>query len=213
MQTRLSIALFVAAILPAFGTPAFGTIVDRTAVTVGNKVITESEILRRIRLTAFQQGQQPDFSDASRRQAAERLIELKLVEREMELGHYERATPELAGSLTDAFAREHFRSSAEALGLALAEAHLTRADLEVELAEQLDLLSFTTLRFRPAIEISDRQIEDYYREHVRPETPLADVRSNIEDLLITERTDRDLDAWLKDQRARTRIVYLEKELQ
>src|SRR3954463_5938517 len=114
MGTRFPIAfLLVMAI------PAFAAVVDRTAVTVGNKVITESEILRRIRLTAFQQGLQPDFSDASRRLAVQRLIDLKLVEREMDLGHYERATPELAGSLADAFAAEHFRSSPEALRLAL----------------------------------------------------------------------------------------------
>src|SRR4051812_15792391 len=82
---------------------ANAAIVDRTAVTLGTRVITESEILRRIRLTAFQSGNLPDYSDKSRREAAQRLIDLKLVEREMDLGHYTRTDPERAKAMVDAF--------------------------------------------------------------------------------------------------------------
>lgn len=213
MRTRFSfICLLV------FALPAFAAIVDRTAVTVGTKVITESEILRRIRLAAFQNGLQPDFSEASRQATAQRLIDLKLVEREMDLGHYARTTPERAKALVDAFTAEHFRSSAEALRLALAVIHLTPMDLQDEFAEQEDLLSFTALRFRPAVEIADQQIEEYFHSRVESRTAanpvaLADVRASIEQILIGERADQDLYAWLLDQRTRGRIVYLEKELQ
>jgi hypothetical protein len=201
--------------------PAFSTIVDRIAITFGAKVITESEIVRRIRLAAFQNGQLPDYSDTSRREAAQRLIDLKLVEREMDIGHYSRTPPDQAKALLEAYSAEHFRSSPEALRLKLAGLDLTPADLQGELAEQADLLSFTSLRFRPAVQISDQEIEEYFHSHIQPATApnkaagsvsLDEARPNIEQILANERADLDLDAWLRDQRTRTRINYLEKEL-
>jgi len=197
---------------------ASSAIVDRTAVTVGNRVITESEILRRIRLQAFQAGEFPVINDKTRREAAQRLIDLKLVEREMELGHYATTPPERAKTLVDAFTAEHFQSSPDALRIALAGLQLTPADLQAEFAEQADFLSFTSLRFRPGVDIPDQAIEEYFRTHFPPKpgepaVSLADVRSGIEQTLIAEKTDAALEAWLKDQRERTRIVYLEKELE
>jgi hypothetical protein len=197
---------------------ASAAIVDRTAVTVGNRVITESEILRRIRLQAFQAGDFPVINDKTRREAAQRLIDLKLVDREMELGHYARTPPERANALVDAFTAEHFQSSPDALRIALAGLQLTPGDLQAEFAEQADFLSFTSLRFRPAVDIPEQAIEEYFRTHFAPKpgeaaVSLTDVRSSIEQTLIAQKTDEALDAWLKDQRERTRIVYLEKELE
>lgn len=228
MRTRLlSIDCFAglnACLIACFAmiAPSFAVILDRAAITVGTKVITESEIVRRIRLTAFQNGVPPDFSTASRREAAQRLIDLKLVEREMDLGHYERTSPERAGELLAAFTADRYGSGAEALRLALTGMDLNPADLQAEFAEQADLLSFTSLRFRPAVEVSDAEIEEYFRNHIQsakaldaagnPVT-LADARARIEQILTNERADLALDAWLRDQRERTRIAYLEKELQ
>ncbi len=204
--------------LVAIAFPAYGAIVDRTAITVGTKVITESEIIRRIRLTAFRNGVLPDFGPVARREAAQRLIELKLVEHEMDLGHYARTSPEQTKALVDAYTADHYRSSPEALRLALGSASLTPEDLQTELAEQDDLLSFLNLRFRPAVEISDQEIEKYFHEEVEAKNPgtpvtLSDVRANITQILTAERADKDLDLWLKEQRARTRINYLMKDLQ
>jgi hypothetical protein len=197
---------------------ASGAIVDRTAVSVGNRVITESQIVRRIRLQAFQAGDFPVINDKTRREAAQRLIDLKLVEHEMDLGHYATTPPERAKALVDAFTAEHFQSSPDALRIALAGLQLTPDDLQAEFAEQADFLTFTSLRFKPAVDISEQAIEEYFRAHFAPKpgepaANLADVRSGIEQTLIAEKTDQALDAWLKDQRERTRIVYLEKELE
>src|SRR6185437_14790391 len=125
-----------------------------------------SEITRRIRLAAFQNGQLPEFTDKTRRDAAQRLVDLKLVEREMDLGHYVRATPEKSKALMDAFTAEHFHSSPEALRIALSTMNLTTDDLLAEFAEQADLLSFTTLRFRPAVDVSEQDIEAYYHSRM-----------------------------------------------
>jgi len=68
------------------------------------------------------------------------------------------------------------------------------------------------------VEISAAETEEYFRSHVESlagsnPVALADVRAHIEQILASQHADLDLDAWLKDQRARTRITYLVKELQ
>jgi hypothetical protein len=218
MRTRL---ISLASILVTIAIPLSAVIVDRSAITAGNKVITDSDIIRRIRLTAFQNGQAPDLSLASRREAAQRLIDLKLVEREMDVGNYVHESSDQSAQQLSAFTAEHYRGSAEALRLALSVLNLTPADLQADLAEQADFESFVDLRFLPAVaQASDQEVEEYYRNHivsaVKPgETPpsLADSRAKIEQILANERADLDLNAWLRDQRAHTRITYLESALQ
>jgi hypothetical protein len=211
----------LASIIVTVAAPLLAVIVDRSAITVGNKVITDSEIIRRIRLAAFQNGLVPDLSLTSRREAAQRLIDLKLVEREMDVGNYVRESSDLSAQQLAAFTTEHFRGSAEAVRLALSVIDLMPADLQADLAEQADFESFIELRFLPAVaQASDQEVAEYYQNHivsaVKPgETPpsLADSRSKIEQILANERADLDLNAWLRDQRAHTRITYLESALQ
>ncbi len=179
--------------------PLGAVIVDRVAITVGNKVITESEIDLRIRLTAFENDEKPDFSLASRRQAAERLIDQKLVEREMDVGRYPRATPQAPKELTAAAAQT------------LKDAGLTQEDLVHDLAWQQELLTFLSLRFRPAVQVTDQDVEKYFKEKSL-KGELSDQRAAIEQTLTGERAGKELDLWLQDQRKRTRIEYELKDL-
>jgi hypothetical protein len=73
---RLAIFLFVSLVS--------AEIIDRIAVTVEKQVITESEIWRQIRITAFLNGEEPDFSSAAKRTMADRLVEQVLIRRELE---------------------------------------------------------------------------------------------------------------------------------
>lgn len=198
--------------------PAVAAIVDRVAITAGTKVITQSEIIRGIRLAAFQSGLPPDFSAASLREAAQRLIDQKLIEHEMDLGHYVRTADEETAQLLATYTTENFHSDPVALRLALAAVALTPEDLHSALAAQADLLSFLTLRFRPAVQVSDEDIQKYFHEHIETKAVanpvvFSEVRSGIEQILANQRADLDLEVWLKDQRSHTRINYLLKELQ
>jgi hypothetical protein len=173
-----------------FTAPASPAIVDRIAVAVGNKVITSSDIETRIRLTAFQNGEAPSLDAVSRKTAMQRLIDQRLVEREMELGHYPRLDAVERAKLVPAFATAGYKGSVEELDRALARARITRLDLEEDLARQTDLLTFLSLRFRLVVQGAD-----------------ADPKETA------QKADQELEAWLTDQRKRTRIVIIEKELQ
>src|SRR6185436_5742873 len=80
-------------------------------VVVGNGVITESQIVREIRLTAFQNGEPLDFSGAAKRKMAERLVDQRLIQIENDISLY---PPPPAGALDQALAEEKARSSSPA---------------------------------------------------------------------------------------------------
>jgi hypothetical protein len=190
---------------------ASAVVVDRIAVTVGNQVITETEILRDIALSAFLNGEKPSFTPESKREAAEREVEQKLIRREMELGHYPDATDDQAAGLLDSTAKNV--GGEEELEHQLAAAGLTIRDLEQHLLWQLTLVRFIDLRFRPAIQVTAQDVQEYYTGDFLPkqkpgqQVKLADVRDEIQETLSAQRADQQLDEWLKHEKAITRIEY------
>jgi len=197
------------------------TIVDRVAIAVGNKVITQSEIEERIRLSAFQNGDKPDFSLASRKQSAERLIDQKLIEREMDVGHFPRADSERGKQLLADYEASSYHAdspaSHAAMLTALAADGLTADELEADLMRQADLLTFLDLRFKPAVQVDDAEVRKYFDQSIPPgpekeQLGLGGMRPQIELILATQQADKDLDEWLKDQRLRLKIEYVDKDL-
>lgn len=203
-------------LLLTFAAAARGTIVDRVAIAAGTKVITASEIALRIRLTAFENGTQPDFSIAIRKKAAEQLIDQKLVEREMDVGRYPRLDVSKRDALVTAYAKSFFHSDDAAMDRALEQRGLSVAELKDDLARQADLLTFLSLRFRPAVQISDQQVRQYFQTKIRPEATgqvsIEDFRARIEAQLTNARADADMEAWLLEQRKRTHIEYLDRDV-
>lgn len=194
---------------------ANAVIVDRIAITVGVKAITDSEIDRRIRLTAFQNGEKPDFSLASRRTAAQRLIDQRLVEREMEVGRYPLSSAGTGKTLLADYEKNNYASSQAGMDAALHAYGLTEQDLEEELTLQSDMLTFLNLRFRPAVQVTDRDVRSYIAEHSpgpADAAASAQLRAAVEQKLTIERAEKELDTWLRDQRTRTKIQYNEKDL-
>lgn len=190
-------------------------IVDRVAIAVGDKVITASEIDLRIRLTAFQNGEKPDFSLASKQQAARKLIDQKLVEHEMDVGRYPHAAPDAGKTLLAEFEKTNFSSNRAVMDAALHAYGLTERDMEDELTLQLEMLTFLNLRFRPAVQVTDQDVLNYFTEQTKQGAQTGTLNENraaIEQKLTTERADRELDAWLQDQMRRTKIEYNEKDL-
>jgi hypothetical protein len=194
--------LFLALLAPI---AAQAVIVDRIAIAVGDKIVTESEIDLRIRLSAFQNKEKADFSLASRQRAAQELIDQRLVEREMDVGHY----PRLEATRRKALLTEYQADPAT-----LAAYGLKSQDLEEDLARQSDLLTFLTLRFRPAVQVTDPDVQKYFTENVpKGAGTLNEMRAEIQQKLTNERADKELDLWLQDQRKRTKVEYLEKDLE
>jgi len=193
---------------------AHAEIVDRIAVSVGNRVITESDLYREIRLTAFLNGQKLDFSPESKRQTAERLVDQRLMRTELDMSRYLLpSTEESDAALKELKSR--FPDDA-AYRRGLAEYGIREDDLKARLAWQLTLVRFIDVRFRSGIQVSDEEIRNYFNQHLRPvlekthpgqPLSLDDYRDRIEQTLTGEAADQQAEQWLKRARSRNRIVY------
>jgi hypothetical protein len=193
---------------------AHADIIDRIAVSVGNRVITEVDLDREIRITALLNGEKPDFSPQNKRKTADRMVDQRLVRSELEASRY--LLPSAAEA--DAALKElksRYPDEA-AYRLALAEYGIDEDDLKTRLLWQLTLVRFIDMRFRPGIQISDEEIRSYFNEHTRPAldrahpgkpSSLDDYRDSIEQTLIGQAADQEAERWLKEARRRTPIVY------
>jgi hypothetical protein len=208
----VNLRLFSAFTLVFVSVPCRAEIIDRIAVSVASGVITTSEVDREIRVTAFQNRVDLDFRPASRRETAERLVDQKLIRREMELSRYPQPDPSEANPLF-AQVRSRYRSDTE-FQRALKDYGVTEQELRDALLWELTLLRFIEVRFRPAIQVSNQDLENYFEKAVRPAAQAAhpgepvtldDYRSQIEEKLAGERADQELDKWLKEARNRTEI--------
>jgi hypothetical protein len=220
MQRRFSIAIWLAGLVAAPGARA--AIIDRIAVSVGNRVITEADVDREIRMTALLNSAplRSRLSKEEKRSAAERMVDQTLVRSELEASRY---LPPSAAETEAALAEEKARFGDEAAyRRALAEYGVSEEDLKARLVWQLTLLRFIDVRFRPGIQIGDEEIRKYFDDHMSAglmaaqpgQTPsVDDHRAGIVQKLIGRAADQQVEQWLKESRRRTRIQYHEEAFQ
>lgn len=207
----------VIAILLAPAAPA--EILDRIAIAVGDRVITERQIVHEIRVAAFLNRETPEVSAATKRAAAERLIKQELIRREMESTHYPLPEKTEADPL-ETQVIEQYGGEAKYTA-ALKSAELTRDDIREQLWWQLTTLRFIDYRFRPAVHVPDAAIASYYEGQVekwksqgQKDIPSLDQsRDSIERILTDERVDRALDSWLAEARKQSNVRYVEDAFQ
>lgn len=205
-----------AAIVMTLGSPglALADTLDRIAVTVGNEVITESQVMLDLQVSAFLDHKPVDLSLAARRQAAERLVDQVLIQREASDSHVTLPSTEAAKGLVAPYAAETgYQAGLKQYGI-------SEADLATHLLAGLRTLAFTNLRFRPDVTVSAEEIKAYYEKLLRQPASAAgvipsfeDSREQIERLLLEQRTLEALDQWLAMARSAVRIQYREKAFQ
>jgi hypothetical protein len=155
-----------------------------------------------------------DFTPAARRKAADRLIEQKLIRREMQLGRYAQPSLEEVGPMLQQIQAQRFHG-AEEYRQALAGYGISEDELKAHLLWQLSLLRFIDIRFRPGVQVTDDEIRAYFDQHLSElgkqapagKVTLDDVQDQIRRILTNEGVDKQLDDWLAEVRKRTRIEF------
>jgi hypothetical protein len=189
-------------------------IIDRIAVTVGDRVITDSEIVREIRLTAFLNSEPVDFGPESKRKTADRLVEQRLIQIENDASLYPPPSQEAVDQMLKR-QRDRFPSP-PGYQDALRRYGIAEPELRAHLQRQLTTLRFLELRFRPGIQVSEEEIASYFAQRLAPQLQkahpgaeflLSDYREQVEQALIDERVDYASDVWLKEARNHTRIEF------
>lgn len=205
-------------ILVASAVTASAVIIDQIAIVIGDSIVKDSDIERDIRGTAFMNGDPLDLSEAARKKAASRLIDQVFIRREIESGDYPDATWKQTDEQIARLARQRFKTQA-AFEAALRRYGFTEVDLRTLVQWQLTILSFINIRFKPAVLVTDEDIEKYYNEHAAAlarehpgKSSLDDLRDEIRQTLTDERVNQQFFAWLDEQRKSNKIQYLEASL-
>jgi peptidyl-prolyl cis-trans isomerase SurA len=183
---------------------ASGELVDRIVAIIDREVVTLSEAEQAKEIASARSGEAPPLASI-----VERLIESRLVEREVER-FTDVQVP--ADSVEAAFQeiRSGFpsESSFEAM---LERSGLSEAELRGSLRRQLRTAQYLEQRFRPLTFVSEEQIEVYYRDELtpsmagRPAPPLPEVSDAIQRILEERAFNHRVEEWIALLKERAKI--------
>jgi len=186
-------------------------VVDRIVARVENDVILLSDVRALSRYQQFLDGK-----SESNAQILDRLIDQWIVRTEADVSR----SPQPSGADIDrslSRVRDSFGSEQE-YETRRKQAGLTEQDVRAMVSSQLYLSNYLDSRFRPAVQIDSREIEDFYQSAVVPrakargqEPPSLDAaRESIQEALIQNGINQQAEQWLKESRLR---LHVEKSLE
>jgi hypothetical protein len=190
-------------------------ILDRIAVTVGKQVITETDVVRDVRVSAFLDQTPVVLDSYQKRRAADRLVDQILILQEAAVSRIPLQTEEGAASML-AQVKSGYKSDTDYQD-ALVRYGITEEDVTNHLLAGVKAMRYTDLRFRPEVQLSDEEVHDFYnsmaaesRQKGLAVSSFEESRADAEKLLTDQRTAQALDRWLGAQRNETQILYHEQ---
>lgn len=184
-----------------------GQLLDRIAVTVGSQVITETAVLRDLRVGAFLDRAPVDLSPLAKRQAAQRLVDQVLILREAEESRLTLPNEKNAAELLERV-KADYGSPAE-FAAALKTYGIEEKDVQEQLLSGLIGIAFTDLRFRPAVQVSEDDLRAYHSK-LNDGSTFEASRDQIEEILTRQRTSDALDQWLGTARNAANVQFREQ---
>jgi len=181
-------------------------VVDGIAARIADDILSESEVRE---LGAFQQ-----LVEGQAKSRADRIRELAdqwIVRAEAEAAGYPRpAAEDVEHASQQLVAR--FRS-AEQFQERCAALALSPPAIRRMLDQQLYLARFLDFRFRPAVQVDEKQIEDYYQSELRPPLQasgqpvptIESVAETIREVLVQRAISARAAQWLDETRQRVKI--------
>ena len=206
----------------ALGVVLQGEIIDRIAVTIGTRVIPESEITQMMRLAAFIDGREPDFSVEAKKKGAETVISQVLLIQEMDDTRFTvPSMAEVIGQWNELIKPRY--ATDEAYQAELAKRRITDEEVRLYLQAMIRAVEFIDLRFTRGQQVSSDEIAAYYSKEYReywekenrgkPMPPLEEVSQEIEEWILAEKTETASEEWLRQARTRAQLRYREEVFQ
>ncbi len=200
---------------------ALADVVDRVVATAGQQVVTLSAVRRQLRIEALVADREPEFTPATMRKAAERLIDQAMVLREMELSAYAPPPMSEAQAVLEKFISNR-KQTPEQFQAQVARVGFSEDDFKKEVLWRISVQRFVNFRFAPGVQVSDEEIERYYKEEFTKQAKLADpnaqlpkledVSERITVLLTTSKTNQALEQWLALTRETLKVRFFEEAL-
>jgi hypothetical protein len=187
-------------------------VLDRIVARVENNIILFSDVRTLSRYQALVQGK-PE-SDA---QILDRLIDQWIVRSEADNAHFPRPSETAVARGIERVMASF--DSAQEYEARKKEVGLSDAEIRNLVASQLYLSSYLESRFRPAVQIGAKEVEEFYETTVvaraqarnQAPPPLEASREYIQEALLERRINEEAERWLKESRPRLRIETFLKD--
>jgi peptidyl-prolyl cis-trans isomerase SurA len=223
----LSIALMLIPPAPGFAQTGTAVPLDRVVAVVNRQVILSSDIDDDIQLSVLDPAPGAHVT-MSRHRALDELISRALIQQQIrreDLPSIQPTADEVAARVEEirrqlpACVRAHCETDAGWKAFLTAQG-LTQYRVEAYLRTRIQILRFIEERFRQGIQISEEQIETYYRDTLLPQypagmsaPPLKQVSSRIEEILLEQQVNELFDNWLDNLRSQGDVEILDPALQ
>jgi peptidyl-prolyl cis-trans isomerase SurA len=192
-----------------------GDVLDRIVATVNRQIILQSEWQDAARYEAFVAGRPLDQVQASDRKAAlDHLVDQELLREQMRSSGFPQASNQEVDKRIQEIRKQYASAESDAGWQAtLGRYGLTEAELRRRVALQVDLMGLVDARLRPNVIIDSKSVESYYNQELLPQlrqsggeqVSLAEVTPKIKELLIQQKMNQMLVAWLQDLRLGSQI--------
>ena len=184
-------------------------VIDRIVARVETDIILLSDVRELSRYQAFLDGKAQSDTDI-----LNRLIDQWIVRSEAGVARFPQPSEDDVNRSIERLKRSF--SSPEEFQLRQKQSGITDDEIRRFVRAQLYLSNYLDSRFRPAIQIDEKAVDDFYKSRVVPraesrgQTPptLENARDFIQEALVQGAINEQADRWLKESRARVRVEIM-----
>ena len=209
MRKWITLAAMFIGLLPVPGRIDAQEVIDRIVARVETDIILLSDVRQLSRYQAFLDGKAQSDADI-----LNRLIDQWIVRNEASVARFPQPSDEDVNRSVERLKRS-FASPAE-FQERQNQSGISDDEIRRFVRAQLHLSNYLDSRFRPAIQIDEKAIDDFYRTRVVPraesrgQTPptLENARDFIQEALVQLAINEQADRWLKESRTRVRVEIM-----
>jgi hypothetical protein len=206
MRKWITTAAMFIGLLPVPGRLRAQEMIDRIVARVETDIILLSDVRQLSRYQMFLDGKAQ-----SDEEILNRLIDQWIVRNEASVARFPQPSEEDVNRSIERLKRSF--SSPQEFEARQKQSGITDDEIRRFVLAQLYLSNYLDSRFRPAIQIDEKDIEDFYKTRVVPraesrgQTPptLDNARDFIQEALVQRAINEQADRWLKESRTRVRV--------
>jgi hypothetical protein len=209
MRKWLATAAIFLGLLPLPGRIRAQEVADRIVARVETDIILLSDVRQLNRYQVFLDGKAQTDADI-----LNRLIDQWIVRNEAGVARFPQPSEDEVNRSIERLQRSF--SSPEEFQARQKQSGITDDEIRRFVRAQLYLSNYLDSRFRPAIQIDETAIEEFYKSRVVPraesrgQTPptLETARDFIQEALVQRAINEQADRWLKESRTRVRVEIM-----
>jgi hypothetical protein len=209
MRIWIAFAAMFIGLLPEPASTRPQEVIDRIVARVETDIILLSDVHQLNRYQVFLDGKAQSDADI-----LNRLIDQWIVRSEASVARFPQPSDEDVNRSIERLKRSF--SSPEEFQERQKQSGISDDEIRRFVRAQLYLSNYLDSRFRPAIQIDEKAIEDFYKNRVVPraesrkQTPptLENARDFIQEALVQRAINEQADRWLKESRTRVRVEIM-----